>query len=65
MVLSFAHLAGEALREAARRIEGANLAHPETKSGLQIVSVRVPTVAKCLINAGLPENVTSFDLSLG
>jgi len=36
MVLSFVHLAGEALREAARRIEGANLAHPETKSGLRL-----------------------------
>jgi hypothetical protein len=40
MVLRYAHLAGEHLREAARRIEGTNLAQPETKNDLRLIASR-------------------------
>jgi integrase len=40
MVLRYAHLAGEHLLEAARRIEGTNLAQPETKNDLRLIVSR-------------------------
>jgi integrase len=40
MVLRYAHLAGEHLREAACRIEGTLLAQPQTKNGLRLIASR-------------------------
>jgi hypothetical protein len=40
MVLRYAHLAGEHLRGAARRIEGTVLAQHPTKNGLRLIASR-------------------------
>jgi hypothetical protein len=40
MVLRYAHLAGEHLREAACRIAGTLLARPQTKDGPRLIASR-------------------------